>query len=94
LSEIAESSAHHKPQTKVSVVAMEKPWGTLYKLKAYITESRDQFLFVTEMTVRAKAALREMNIRFARVPYSESEAVAQYSSAAIGVVAQTQQPCA
>ncbi len=72
LSEIAETSSYHKPQTGVTVIAMEKPWGTLYRLKAYVIESRDQFLFITDLTIRAKAALREMNIQFAQAPYAET----------------------
>ncbi len=72
LSEIAKSSSYHKPQTKVTVIAMEKPWGTLYRLKAYVTESRDQFLFITDLTLRAKTALREMNVRYAHAPYAET----------------------
>lgn len=71
LAEIAQMSSYHKPQTKVTVIAMEKPWGTLYRLKAYVNESRDQFLFITDLTIRAKAALRGMNIRFAKAPYAE-----------------------
>ena len=72
LSDIAGSSSYYKQQTKVTVIAMEKPWGTLYRLKAYVNESRDQFLFITDLTIRAKAALREMNVRFAQTPYAET----------------------
>jgi small conductance mechanosensitive channel len=72
LTEIAQTSSYHKPQTGVTVIAMEKPWGTLYRLKAYVSESRDQFLFITDLTIRAKAALREMKIRFAQAPYAET----------------------
>jgi len=72
LSEIAGSSAYYKPGTKITVIVMEKPWGTLYRLKAYVNESRDQFLFISDLTVRAKAALRGMNIKFAQAPYAET----------------------
>ncbi len=37
-----------------------------------MNESRDQFLFITDLTVRAKAVLRGMNIGFAQVPYAET----------------------
>lgn len=72
LAEVAETSAYLKPETAVSVVVHEKPWGTHYKLKAYVKESREQFKFTTDLTVRAKDALRAMNIRFAQAPYAES----------------------
>jgi small-conductance mechanosensitive channel len=76
LTELGESSPYRKPESRVVVVVREKPWGTLYKVKAYVTESRDQFVFVTDVTVRAKTALRGMNVRFAQVPYSASEGAA------------------
>ncbi len=65
LEEIGETSSWRKPETIVSVVAQEKPYGTHYKLKAYVKESREQFKFITDLTVRGKEALRAMNIRFA-----------------------------
>ena len=48
LAQIAESSIHRKPDTPVSVIVMEQPRGTQYRLKAYVKESRDQFLFITD----------------------------------------------
>ena len=75
LSEIGATNTGLKPETKVSVIVQEKPWGTHYKLKAYVNESRDQFQFVTDLTIRGKEALRAMNIRFAQAPYAETAAV-------------------
>ena len=72
LEEIGETSSRRKPETKVSVVAQEKPWGTHYKLKAYVKESREQFEFITDLTIRGKETLRAMNIRFAQAPYAEA----------------------
>lgn len=73
LEAIGETNAWRKPETKVSVVAQEKPWGTHCKLKAYVKESREQFKFITDLTVQGKAALRVMNIRFAHAaPYVEA----------------------
>ena len=74
LSEVGKTSTYLESETKVSVIVQEKPWGTHYKLKAYVKESRDQFKFVTDLTIRGKEALRAMNIRFARAPYAESAA--------------------
>lgn len=71
LTAIAESSPYRKPDTPITVIAMEKPWGTLYRLKVYAKESREQFLLITDLTIRGKKELREMNIRFAQAPYAE-----------------------
>jgi len=73
LAQIAESSSYRKSDTPISVIVMEKPWGTQYRLKAYVKESRDQFLFITDLTVRGKEALRLMGIRFAQAPYAVAE---------------------
>jgi small conductance mechanosensitive channel len=62
---IGENSPLRQLGTKLGVVAQEKPWGTHYKLKAYVNESRDQFQFITDLTIRGKEDLRAMNIRFA-----------------------------
>ncbi len=70
LAQIAETSSYRKSDTPISVIVMEKPWGTKYRLKAYVKESRDQFLFITDLTVRGKEALRAMGIRFAQAPYA------------------------
>ena len=73
LEEVAAHSALRKPDSKLSVVVREKPWGSHYKIKAYVQESRDQFRFVTDLTVRGKAALRAKGLKFAHaVPYPES----------------------
>ena len=74
LLEIGKTSTYLEPETKVSVIVQEKPWGTHYKLKAYVKERRDQFQFVTDLTIRGKEALRAVNIRFAQAPYVETAA--------------------
>ncbi len=72
LTRIAETSDYRKPDSKITVVAMEKPWGTLYRLKSYVKDSREQFLFITDLTLRAKDALRGTGVHFANVPYAET----------------------
>lgn len=52
----------------VSVVTRETPWSTHYRIKAYPVDPRDQFLFVTDLTERAKSLLLEAGIRFASLP--------------------------
>jgi len=52
----------------VSVVVSEKPWGTHYRLKAYPVDSRDQFRFISDLTVRGKALLQELGAKQTLAP--------------------------
>lgn len=72
LAEIAETSPYRKPDTPVQVRAAETPFGTHYKLKAFVAESRQQFAMVTDLTLRAKGRLRAMNVAFAKTPYAKA----------------------
>ena len=73
LSEVANNSSYRKAESPVIVIVVEKPWGTHYRLKAYVKESREQFLFITDLTVRGKEAIRSLGIRFAQAPYIETK---------------------
>lgn len=73
LKEAAGLSDYRRPDSDVSVTVVERPWGTQYRVKAYVKESRDQFRFISDMTIRGKDAIRHMNIRFAQAPYAEIE---------------------
>ena len=72
LTEVAQTSSYRKLDTPVVVIVFEKPWGTHYRLKAYVKDSREQFLFITDLTVRGKEMLRSMGIRFAQATYAET----------------------
>ncbi len=67
LKEIGQSSTYRAPDSQVAVVAQETPWGTHYKIKAYVKESREQFTFITDLTLRGKKALQDMKVDFAQV---------------------------
>ena len=73
LAEVAQMSSYRKPESPVTVIVLEKPWGTHYRLKAYVKESREQFLFLTDLTVRGKEALRSLGMRFAQAAYAETK---------------------
>ena len=79
LTEVGASSSYRAPETPVTVVALEKPWGTHYRVKAYVKESREQFLFITDLTIRGKDMLRQMKIQFAQAPYAETGGSSGYS---------------
>ena len=67
---LAATSEYWKPDSAIAVVVAEQPWGTEYKLKAYVHESREQFAFTTDLTVRGKAALTSLGAHFAQAPYA------------------------
>ncbi len=52
----------------VAVTVSEKPWGTHYRLKAYPVDGRDEFSFITDMTIRGKEALRSIGSRQISLP--------------------------
>ena len=57
----------HRP---IAVVCREKPWGTHYRLKAYPIDGRDEFPFVTDLTVRGKQALSGIGVQLIHLPYA------------------------
>jgi small-conductance mechanosensitive channel len=65
LEDIAQASEYRKPESKIFIAVEEQPWGTHYKIKAYVSESREQFKFIAELTLHGKAALQKMQIKFA-----------------------------
>ena len=47
----------------ITVAVFEKPWGTHYRVKAYPIDGRDEFLFISDVTVRGKTALANLNVQ-------------------------------
>ena len=68
LQDVGLSSPFLQVQRPVSVMVLEKPWATHYRLKAYPVDPRDQFAFTTDLTVRGKAALAGAGMHFAAAP--------------------------
>lgn len=62
LREVAVTSPYLHLGRPISVIVQEKPWGTHYRLKAYPIDGREQFNFISDMTVRGKAALAELAV--------------------------------
>ena len=57
LKDVGLTSAYLSYEKPVAVMLSETPWGTHYKLKAYPFDMRDQFAFVSDLTVRGKRAI-------------------------------------
>lgn len=68
LREVAWTSPWLDVARVVLVHVTEEAWGTRYDVKAYPLDARDQFQFRSDVTVRAKAALRDLGLAFANVP--------------------------
>jgi small-conductance mechanosensitive channel len=66
--DVALTSPYLHHTDPVAVIVLEKPWGTHYRLKAYPVDGGQQFRFLTDLTVRGKAALQGMGARFAVAP--------------------------
>jgi small conductance mechanosensitive channel len=59
LRDVALTSAYLDYYKPVQVILSETPWGTHYKLKAFPFDMRDQFGFISDMTVRGKLAITD-----------------------------------
>ena len=70
LLDVALTSEYIQLEKPVNVVLQEKPWGTHYRVKAYPVNGRDQFLFISDLTVRGKSVLRHLGVRWANVNIS------------------------
>jgi small conductance mechanosensitive channel len=65
LYDVALTSPYVNLDRPILVIVAEKPWGTHYKLKAYPVDARDQFQFISDLTVRGKAALADLKVQAA-----------------------------
>jgi len=68
LYDVALTSSFLQLKQPIAVIVSEKPWGTQYRLKAYPIDPRQQFHFITDLTVRGKAALTSLGVEFATMP--------------------------
>ncbi|NOG31602.1 mechanosensitive ion channel [Halomonas sp. TBZ9] len=68
LRDVALTSAYLKFDKPITVIAEEKPWGTHYRIRAYPVDPRQQFLFITDLTVRGKQVLSAAGVTPALLP--------------------------
>ncbi len=68
LHDVALTSPYLHIGAPIAMIVQEKPWGTHYRLKAYPVDARQQFRFITDLTVRGKAALSRLGVCFAITP--------------------------
>ena len=75
LRDTAITSPYLEYDKPVLVVLSEEPWGTHYQVKAYPFDMRDQFLFISDLTVRGKLALRDAGAIEVTAPYAAISSV-------------------
>ncbi len=63
LYDVGLTSPYVNLERPILVIVAEKPWGTHYKVKAYPVDARDQFQFISDLTLRGKAALVELQVQ-------------------------------
>ncbi|MFU8773736.1 MAG: mechanosensitive ion channel family protein [Anaerolineales bacterium] len=68
LHDVALTSAFLQIKEPINVIVNETPWGTHYRVRAYPIDPRQQFNFITDLTVRGKTALLGLGVRFASIP--------------------------
>lgn len=68
LRDVALTSVYLRFDKPITVVAEEKPWGTHYRVRAYPVDPRQQFLFITDLTVRGKQILSAAGVTPALLP--------------------------
>ncbi|MEW6052969.1 MAG: mechanosensitive ion channel domain-containing protein [Nitrospirota bacterium] len=72
LMDVALTSPYLEMDHPVAVMVKEKPWGTYYRVKAYPMDNRDEFQFISDLTVRGKVALSEIGAKPVLVPVGAS----------------------
>lgn len=70
LRDVALTSAYLEYDKPVLVMLSQEPWGTHYKVKAYPFDMRDQFAFISDMTIRGKQAIKECGAQEVTAPYA------------------------
>ena len=63
LHDVALTSPYLDLNHRIRVIVQEQPWGTHYQLKAYPLDSREQFQFISDLTVRGKDALAKIGVK-------------------------------
>ena len=51
----------------ILVILEEKPWGTFFELKSYPLDARDEFIYKTDLTKRAKRVFAKYNLHYPRL---------------------------
>ena len=61
---VAYTSKYTHLKLPITVVMSEHSWGSLFKLKSYPLDARDEFAYATDLTVRAKRQFNKHNLPY------------------------------
>ncbi len=75
LRDVALTSAYLCYSKPVLVMLAEVPWGTHYQLKAYPFDMRDQFSFISDLTIRGKQVIHDLGATEVAAPVAVPPAV-------------------
>ena len=64
---VAQTSKYTALKLPIVVIIEEKPWGTAFKLKAYPLDARDEFIYKTDLTARAKLAFAKHHLDYPKL---------------------------
>lgn len=65
---VAYTSKYTQLKLPVVVLVEEKPWGTLFQLKSYPMDARDEFIYQTDLIKRAKRVFAKHNFAYPQMP--------------------------
>lgn len=63
----AHTSRYTQLELPIAVVMAETPYGTHFKLKSYPLDARDEFIYQTDLTNKAKQAFAKYNLAYPRL---------------------------
>ncbi len=61
---VAQTSKYTHLKLPIIVIMEEKSWGSLFKLKAYPLDARDEFIYKTDLITRAKLAFAKHQLAY------------------------------
>ncbi|MEW6708746.1 MAG: mechanosensitive ion channel domain-containing protein [Candidatus Riflebacteria bacterium] len=73
LRDVALTSPFTQFRRPVRVSVRERPWGTQYRIKAYPVDGRDEFSYISDLTVKGRVALERLGVGFAVAPAAITE---------------------
>lgn len=70
---VAQTSRYTQLKLPIVVIIEEKIWGTLFTLKCYPIDARNEFKYKTDLTIRAKQKFRDYEFSYPQISSIYSE---------------------
>ncbi|MGK7951062.1 MAG: mechanosensitive ion channel family protein [Xenococcaceae cyanobacterium] len=70
---VAQTSKYTALKLPIVVIMTEKPWGTMFKLKCYPLDARDEFIYQTDLITRAKNAFAKHQLVYPAITAIEQQ---------------------